>query len=185
MNTSHLLWWRIGISNVILCATYLEKTISQWPEFKIYARVLEIFTLINLSLSLTTKIRSTLSATFLHWTVGAAFVYSTSLLPPRNTWPRNGNGNTSQPVSRVFVCCCVLKLRTLAADTLRFRFTFRTPTPCIGSNHYSKISWKDTHFEEICRNFKCKFHQLCGIKYRKFVANGFNLDWQIQKFSSK
>ena len=131
MNTSHLLWWRIGISNVILCATYLDKTISQWPEFKIYARVIEIFTLINLSLSLTTQIRSTLSATFLYWTVRAAFVYSTSLLPPRNTWPRNGNGNTSQPVSRVFVCCCVLKLRTLAADTLCFRFTFRTPTPCM------------------------------------------------------
>ena len=27
--------------------------------------------------------------------------------------------------------------------------------------------------------------QLCGIKYRKFLANGFHLVRQIQKFSSK
>ena len=72
------------------------------------------------------------------------------------------------------------------------------------------FAWKCTHFTEMYRKFRPKMHpslwnlhkilpQIVPICmpyagqilfkdvpfYRKFVANGFNLAWQIQKFSSK
>ena len=64
-------------------------------------------------------------------------------------------------------------------------FEIISRTFLIGSNHYStshysKCSWKDTHHVEMYGNLMCKIQQICGIKYRKFLVNGFHLVRQIQ-----